>query len=192
MGTPLEKNKKYSYKDYLNWDGEERWELIDGEPILMTPSPSRLHQKILGFIFNHLYNYLQDKNCEVYSAPFDVRFAEESVNLEEIDTVVQPDISVICDKNKLDDRGCKGAPDLIIEIVSPTSVSTDYIKKLNLYCKYKVKEYWIVDPKEKTVMVYKLLADNDYGKPKIYNAEETIKVNVFPNLTINLWEIFKD
>lgn len=107
---------------------------------MMSPAPSRTHQRVSGILFNSFFNFLDGKPCEVYSAPFDVRlFTEETA--ENPDTVVQPDVVVICDPGKLDERGCQGPPDLVIEVVSPASVSFDYIKKLQLYSKYQVREY---------------------------------------------------
>ena len=183
--------EKYNYADYLTWtDENERWEIIEGEAYMMSPAPRRKHQKISGKLFLEFGKYLEEKNCEVYSAPFDVRFGK-NVNDEDIETVVQPDISVICDKNKLDDKGCIGAPDLIVEILSPSTASRDKIEKLNLYEKYEVKEYWIVEPLDETIMIFKLQKDGKYGRPDIYSVEsEDIKVGIFEDLKINVGEVF--
>ena len=191
MGLPLRKeDKKFNYADYLTWSDDERWEIIDGFAYNMTPAPSREHQEILGELFNQIKNYLKDKNCKVYVAPFDVRFSEEDEADEEIITVVQPDISIICDLNKIDKKGCKGAPDFIIEIASPSTALKDMREKLNLYERYGVKEYWIVQPENKIVMVYKLGKDKKYKKPEIFAKEEKIKISIFEGLTIDLSPVF--
>ena len=133
MGYPNRKeNNSYTYKDYLEWPEQERWELIEGVAYNMTPSPSRSHQKISAALFNALYQYLKGKNCEVYYAPFDVRLPEGVEEDHQIKTVVQPDLVVICDPLKLDEKGCQGSPDLIMEILSPSTASIDYILKLDL------------------------------------------------------------
>lgn len=193
MAIP-EKNQgvKYTYKDYLNWPGEERWELIDGIPYNMSPEPARKHQKILGELFTSIHNYLKNKECEVYSAPFDVRLLTDNIGDEETTNVVQPDISVICDSSKLDNRGCKGSPDLIMEIVSPSTLKKDLKEKFYLYERAGVKEYWIVYPDEKTIVSYILNEDGKYGRPEVYSEEDSLKVNVLESLEINLTDIFKD
>lgn len=179
-------SRKYSYTDYLTWSGNNPIELIEGVPYAMTPAPARIHQKILVELLRQISNYLVGKSCEVYMAPFDVRLANSDASDEEIENVVQPDIAIICDREKLDDKGCKGSPDLIMEVVSPSSVSMDYIKKLNLYEKYSVKEYWIIHPVDKIIMVYCLMESGKYSRPLIYTINETIKIGIFDDLTITL------
>ncbi len=181
MAYPIKKeDKKYNYGDYLTWPDGERWELIDGVAYDMSPAPSRIHQEISVEILRQIANYLVDKDCKVYNAPFDVRLPKGNEKKDEdIDTIVQPDISVVCDKSKLDDKGCKGAPELIIEIVSPFTSSMDYIKKLGLYERNQVKEYWIVQPVDKIAMIYKLMDNVRYGKPDIYSEEDEIRVGIF-------------
>ena len=183
---------RYSYKDYETWNDTARWEIIDGVPYNMSPSPSRIHQAIMGIIFNKFFNFLEGKKCKVYAAPLDVRLADEEGNEENTGNVVQPDIVVVCDNSKLDNKGVKGAPDLVVEIISPSSASMDYIKKLELYEKNNVKEYWIVHPIDKIVMVYKIGEDGKYGKPVIYSEENKVEVGILCNeLTIDLGDVFK-
>jgi len=134
------KDVKYTYKDYINWSDEESWEIIDGTLYNMSPAPTRRHQKISGELFAAIHSYLKDKTCEVYSAPFDVRLSINNENDDDITNVVQPDISVICDLMKLDDKGCNGSPDLIVEIVSPSTLKKDLKEKFYLYEKVGVKE----------------------------------------------------
>lgn len=181
----------YTYADYLNWDDDERYELIDGEPYMMSP-PLRIHQKVSGELFAQLHSYLDGKQCEVYHAPFGVRlFEEEGDRPEDVTTVVEPDLVVVCDPNKLDDRGCKGAPDLIIEILSPTTRRHDRVIKQALYQRAGVKEYWIVNPEDKTVQVLTqqegyLLPHEDYGR------EDMAKVNVLEDCSIELRKVFSE
>ncbi|MCX7904405.1 MAG: Uma2 family endonuclease [Caloramator sp.] len=183
----------YTYRDYLNFDGDTRVELIDGQFYSMTPAPSRVHQKIVTEGARIIGNFLSEKglNCEVYVAPFDVRLIEEGENEDLCKNVVQPDILVVCDKNKLDDKGCKGAPDFIIEVVSPSNASIDYVKKLYLYERFKVKEYWIVNPESKNVFVYILNSEGQYGEPHKYTFNECIYCNVFKDLIFRMDEILK-
>lgn len=185
-------DKEYSYKDYLNWPDSERWELIGGVAFNMTPAPSRKHQKVLAALLSEIYIFLKGKDCEVYGAPFDVRLPEGGEKDEEIKTVVQPDLVVVCDKSKLDDRGCKGSPDLVVEIVSPSTASKDYIEKLALYERYGVKEYWIVHPADEIVMVYKPVEDRKYGRAEIFARNDKVGVGIFDGLEIDLKEVFAE
>jgi Uma2 family endonuclease len=190
MAIPVKK-EKYTYHDYLTWAEDERCEIIEGIPYLMSPAPSRVHQEVSGELFFQIRSYLQGKNCKVYAAPFDVRlYNENQYNDNKIYNVVQPDITVVCDNSKLDEKGAKGAPDFIIEIVSPASTFLDYVKKLNLYGDYGVQEYWIVNPAKKNVLVYKIAETGKYGTPDIYVEGDCIKVGIFDNLDIDLKDIF--
>ena len=179
-----------NYADYMTWD-EGRWELIDGEVWDMTPAPSRSHQAVSGALFNALYEFFKGDDCKVYAAPFDVRLPE-SDNAEDyaVTTVVQPDISVICDPEKLDDRGCIGAPDLIIEILSPSTAAKDLKVKRALYEKHGVKEYWLVHPTDKVAMAYQLGEDGQYGKARIFDKEDILNSMQFEDLEIELTDIF--
>ena len=191
MGYPLKKEDRiYTYKDYLNWPDGERWELIEGVAYNMTPSPSRSHQKISLAIATEIYQYLKGKKCEVYQAPFDVRFPESNEKDENIKTVVQPDIVIICDPSKLDEKGCQGSPDLIIEIISPSTAPHDYITKLNLYEKNRIPEYWIIHPRDRIAMVYRRTADGKYGKAEIYSQEDAVKMGIFEDFSLNMELIF--
>lgn len=181
--------EKYTYEDYLSWPQTERWELIYGIPYAMSPAPSRLHQQISVELTSQIHNFLRGKSCEVYSAPFDVRLPEAS---GKNDTVVQPDISIICDQDKLDDLGCQGAPDLVIEILSPATASKDLREKLSLYELSGVKEYWVVDPHDKVVMVFSLDKNLQFGKPRVYSASDEIKSIAIQNMSIKLQPVFKN
>ena len=155
MALPAEKGR-YTFADCLNWDEKERAELIGGEIVMMAP-PSRVHQEICGELFRQLANFLEGKKCKVYPAPFAVRLFEKSGDAPaDVDTMVEPDISVVCDHDKLDSHGCKGAPDLVVEVLSPSTQRHDRLVKLDLYQRAGVREYWIISPEEKTAQVFLL------------------------------------
>jgi Uma2 family endonuclease len=177
--------KKHTYADYLTWQTEERWELIDGSAF-MGPAPSTAHQRCSMELARQIANFLIDKTGSVFTAPFDVRFPERAQADEEIMDVVQPDLCVICDPAKLDERGCLGAPDLIIEIVSPAGMERDHIVKKALYERNRVKEYWLVDPSAGTVTVFILEKEDRYGLPTLHTAPEKIESAAIIGLTVDL------
>ncbi len=183
MSDALAHANIYTEEDYYNLPENVRAELIDGQIYYMA-APSRIHQKILMFLSKTIANYIDSKDgsCEVYPAPFAVKLFEDDDK-----TVVEPDISVICDPNKLTDRGCTGAPDWIVEIVSPSTSSHDYIRKLNLYAKAGVKEYWIIDPRTEKVFVYHL--DQADVNADSYTFQDKIKVNIYDDLWIGFAEL---
>lgn len=178
--------KVYTYKDYLTYDENERIEIIGGKIYNMSPAPSRIHQKIIMKVSNQLENYIKTNNgsCEVYPAPFDVILINDNEDVNSSKNIVQPDISVICDKSKLTDKGCTGSPDMIIEVVSPYNPSNDFVKKLNLYEKYKAKEYWIINPMKKNILVY-TLTDNGYDMPNMYSFNDIVPVSIFREFNID-------
>lgn len=193
MALPhLKKGAKFTYGDYVNWPEDERWELIDGYAYKMSPAPSRRHQEISRDLGVKIANFLTDKSCEIYFAPFDVRLPETDEQDKDIKTVVQPDIVVVCDKNKLDDKGCRGAPDLIIEILSPFTAPKDMKIKLSLYEKHGVIEYWIVHPIDNITIVFKLGKNKKYGKPEVYTKEDKIKTAILEGLEIDLYKVFQE
>ncbi len=171
----------YTEADYYALPEDVRAELIDGQ-IYYQAAPSRIHQRLLGKIHQRIANYIDSKSgsCEVYPAPFAVKLWEDRK------TIVEPDISVICDPSKLTDQGCTGAPDWIIEIVSPGNSSHDYIRKLNLYADAGAQEYWIVNPINHTVLVYHL--EESKFEVSSYTFQEKIKVNIYDDLWINFQE----
>ncbi len=178
--------KTYTYKDYLSYDENERIEIIDGEIINMSPAPSRIHQEIITEILFKIRQYIESNNgpCKVYAAPFDVILKNDDEELINSKNIVQPDISVICDKNKLTDKGCTGSPDMIVEVVSNFNPRNDYIRKLNLYEQFKVNEYWIVNPMRKNILVY-ILTENGYDAPITYTFTDKVKVNIYDTLEID-------
>jgi Uma2 family endonuclease len=191
---PLGENLKdrYTYGDYLTWIDGERWELIDGAPYNMTPAPNRRHQQITVDLTRQFANFLLDKPCRVYVVPFDVRLPEADEVEADITTVVQPDISVICDPVKLDDAGCIGAPDLIVEILSPSTSLKDHREKFNRYERAGVKEYWLVDPANRLVTVFILGEDKTFDRADVYGDEDKIAVRTLPGLEVDLLLAFRD
>ncbi|MCI9542402.1 MAG: Uma2 family endonuclease [Lachnospiraceae bacterium] len=177
--------KIYTENDYYNLPENTRAELIDGHFYNMS-APSRIHQEILNYINNTIFNYIRSKNglCKVYPAPFAVQLFKDKT------TIVEPDISVICDKNKLTNRGCFGAPNWIIEIVSPNNANHDYIRKLNLYANAGVQEYWIVDPMTKLVYIYHFKTDHFKALPYSFNDE--IRGSIFEDFCICLKEFIAE
>jgi Uma2 family endonuclease len=186
----LQLEETYTYGDYLRWDDGQRWELIHGVAYNMSPAPTRRHQGMLTQLAGQFFDYLKDKPCELYFVPFDVRLPENDEADEEVTTVVQPDLVVICDPGKLDDRGARGAPDLIIEILSPSTSRKDMTVKFDLYEKRGVREYWIVDPSGGTVMIFHRGPDGLYGRPRMQSDEDAAPVGIFPDLVIDLKTVF--
>jgi len=181
-----QEGERYTYADYAQWNNGKRYELIDGTVFMMSPSPSPTHQEISGELFFQLRGFLEGKPCKVYSSPFDVRLNAAKKD----DTVVQPDILVVCDKTKIDDKGCNGAPDMIIEILSPSTASNDRVKKFNSYAAAGVREYWIVDPDEKSLHVC-ILENNKYTVTAYDHDEiEMVSVQVLEGCQINMKNIF--
>ena len=188
MAIPA-KNFSYTFADYLTWDSGQRIELIDGEALLMAP-PSTAHQLISMELARQLANFLEGKRCKVLPAPFAVRLFEQADERpEEVQTVVEPDLSVVCDSAKLDSRGCKGAPDLVVEVLSPSTQRHDRLVKLNLYQRAGVQEYWLVSPEERTVQV--LLLQNGLLLPhELYGVQDVAKVNILDGCFIELNKVF--
>jgi len=190
MNTALKTKGEFTYREYKTWPDDERWELINGTAYNMTPAPNRRHQEIAGALFNKFYNFLKGKKCKVYMAPFDVRIPLFNEDEDAITNIVQPDLLIICDKNKLDSKGAIGAPDLVVEILSPSTAAKDLREKMALYEQAGVLEYWLIDPHDNIVMIHKLV-QNAYGRAEIFAESENIQVALFNNeLTIELKDLF--
>jgi len=192
MGNALRKEDvevRYTYADYKGWELKpgERYELIHGAAYAMS-APSDYHQSISGEIFRQIANYLAGKPCKVRSAPYDVRlFYEEDDSDEE---VVQPDISVICDREKRGPEGCRGAPDMVVEILSPSNTAIGMEEKFHLYRDAGVREYWLIDPKNRTLKTHFFVG----GKPdmQIYAATDKAEVGIFPGFSVDLAPVFAE
>ena len=188
--SDLDLTKTYSYADYLQWTFEDRLELIKGKIFKMTPAPNLYHQDISAIVSNELFNFLKGKSCKVYSAPFDVRLPRKSDNVnEKIYTVVQPDICVICDLKKLDKRGCTGAPDIVIEILSPGNNEKELRNKYEVYEEAGVTEYWIISPQDKTFFKYTLV-DGHFQPSKLMTIGDVITTVVLPGFELDLRTVF--
>lgn len=186
MPYPMRDQAHHTYGEYLTWPEEMRYELIDGRAYAMSPAPARIHQDIVGEIFRQIANQLEDQPCRVYVAPFDVRLPELDEADADIVTVVQPDITVICDERKLDQHGCRGAPDWVIEVLSPASASHDQIRKLALFERHGVSEYWVIHPLDRIVSVYER-QDSGYPKPHLHELEGKQVSVTLPRIVID-WQ----
>jgi len=185
MQSQLRQNNNYTYADYEKLGDGKRYELIDGVIYLMSPAPAPKHQKISGELFGQLWQFLRGKPCEVYHAPIDVCLNAGGDNDK---TVVQPDIIVICDNSKLDGKRCNGVPDMIIEILSPSTANCDIFVKFNKYLQAGVREYWIVNPENKLVRVC-ILNDGKYDITDYFDTN-TIPVHVLNGCHIDMKSIF--
>lgn len=190
MALPAEK-PRYTFADALTWDEGDRIEIVDGEALMMSP-PLVDHQRICGALFAQLYDYLKGKRCEVFPAPFVVRLFEEAGDApEDVDTLVEPDITVVCDPDKLDKYGCRGAPDLVIEVLSPSTRRHDRVTKFGLYQQAGVRELWFADPETKDVQTF-LLEGGRYFAKSYGTAEDELEVAVLEDCTIDLSLVFPE
>ncbi|MDR2041784.1 MAG: Uma2 family endonuclease [Tannerella sp.] len=194
MELRLDIKKRYTYADYLTWVDHQARELLNGFIRLMSPAPTLTHAKITRTIFFELEHYVRKNNgkCQVFTAPLDVRLTKKPGEVEDdqIDTVVQPDLCIVCDESKLDERGCLGAPDMVVEITSLSSQKYDWNEKFNLYESSGVKEYWVVSPKEKGVNVFLLQEDGKYDRGVVYEGETEVPVKTLAGLRVSLGTIF--
>jgi len=180
----------YTYADYLTWDFEEIVELIKGKVFKKAAAPNRRHQEVSMNLSRILGNFLVGQKCKVYAAPFDVRFSRNPED-RKVDSVVQPDISVICDSSKLDYKGCFGAPDLIIEILSPGNSRLELHNKYELYEEFGVREYWIIYPMENSMLIYTLI-DGKYQPSRLFTSGQKVRSTVLPGLELDLQEVFSE
>ncbi|MBS4070789.1 MAG: Uma2 family endonuclease [Algoriphagus sp.] len=192
VNEPQAEYGMYSYADYLTWQFEEVVELIRGKIFKKAAAaPRRLHQKVSGELSYRFTGFLKGQKCQVYAAPFDVRFPMGSIQDHKIHDVVQPDICVICDPEKLDDRGCLGAPDLIVEILSPGNSKTELKHKFKLYESHGVREYWIIHPENQDLMIYTLV-NGKYVPSRLLTSGDVVESAVIKGFSLDLEEFFKD
>jgi len=174
-------SRLFCYQDYLHWPDDERWEIIDGIAYNMSPAPVIKHQRIVSKLFRRMVDKIEEKGCSMFIAPTDVVFDEHNI--------VQPDVFVVCDRKKITEDNIKGAPDFIIEVISPSTSLKDRREKKNLYKKFGVKEYLIVYPEDE--LVERFILENDkYGTTDIFNWDETMRMESL-GLDVNLWEVFE-
>jgi Uma2 family endonuclease len=189
MAIQAKDDKLYTYGDYISWSEDERWELIDGVAYMMA-APNTKHQRLIREMSVQIYAFLSgadhNDNCEMFFAPFDVRLPDADEDDRDVKSTVQPDIVIICDPGKLDEKGCRGAPDFVIEILSPSTASRDSITKMELYERHGVKEYWIVDPINDLVFVRVIGKDARYGSTKTFKTKDVIEATVLPGLAVKL------
>ena len=181
----LPEDRHYTYADYLEWEGSERYELIDGK-VFQSASPSVAHQAILGDLFNQFYNWLREKPYRVFAAPLDVRLFPQEDKSDK--TVVQPDLLVVCDKDKLGKGSVDGPPDLVVEIVSPSNSHPELFLKFHYYMKAGVREYWVIDSEEKKALVH--IYENGHYISSVYENNDHISVTVLPGLNIALEDLW--
>ena len=192
MELLLDLNKRYTYADYLTWADDKMRELIDGFIKLMAPAAGTLHQRTCVKLITRLSITIEKNkcNCEVFVAPFDVRLPQNGEKADEqIYNVVQPDICVVCDSSKIDEKGCVGAPDLVIEIQSFSTAKYDLTKKFDLYETSGVREYWVVYPHEKGIEVFLLQSNGKYDEGTKYDKGK-IPIHIFDNYEIDFKDIF--
>jgi len=181
---------RYSYADYLTWEIDEMVELIKGKVFKAAAAPRRKHQEIAGKLFNKFYNFLENAPCKVYISPFDVRLPVHSKKNEDIYTVVQPDICIVCDPSKLDDAGCVGAPDLVVEILSPGNNKKELKYKYEVYLESGVREYWVVHPEEQTLSVF-TLKEEGYIPSRYFVAGDLVSSAVVIGFELDVEDLFK-
>ena len=186
MGLELKDTQYYCYGDYLTWPDDARYELIDGQAYAMSPAPDLAHQDVAGEIYRQVANILKGKPCRAFIATVDVRLPKQDEADQQVDTVVQPDVLVVCDSSKLDRRGVRGAPDWVVEVLSPSTASHDQIRKRTLYERHGVKEYWLVHPVDRLLTVYRL-DGAEFGKPELYELLGETRVSVLPDIVIQ-WD----
>jgi Uma2 family endonuclease len=186
MALAMRDDGLHTYGEYLTWPDELRFELIDGVAYCMAPGPNLEHQDFAGEIYFQLRLALQGKPCRAFFAPLDVRLPKADEADERVDTVVQPDVLVVCQPDKLDRRGVRGAPDLAVEVLSPSTASHDHLRKRRVYERAGVREYWLVHPTDRMVTVYRL-ENGEFGKPEVFDMSEATPVGVLPGVVID-WE----
>lgn len=186
MGLALKDTAYHTYADYLQW-ADNDYELIDGEAYFMAPAPNLDHQEVAGEVYRQIANALTGKKCRAFIAPIDVRLAQQQGEADkQIDTVVQPDVLVVCDLGKLDRRGVRGAPDWVLEVLSPATASHDQIKKRDLYERHGVREYWLVHPVDRVLTIY-LLDGKEFAKPIIVELAGETAITVLEGVLIQ-WD----
>jgi len=182
VGSTVKKiNQQFTYADYLTWPGDERWEIINGEAYAMTPAPTTRHQRIIGHIFSQFNQFFRDKQCEPFIAPTDVVLDDRNI--------VQPDILVVCDPSKVTEKNIQGAPDLIVEILSPSTSIKDRREKKRLYERFGVSEYIIIDPFGDAAERFTLI-EGRYIASDLVNWDEVLQSSAFPELQLQLWDVF--
>ena len=194
MGLPIRKeDAHYTYQDYCKWPDDERWELIDGVAYNMCAAPSLNHQLISGDLGVDMFNFQKGKPCRVLFAAVDVFFPRvNEMDEDDVDTVVQPDLVVVCDEKKLRPKGVWGAPDLLVEILSPSTQRKDLREKFDLYQRSGVREYWVIDPRGEWVQQYVLAEDGLFGPEKLFDGKGTVNSVVMEGFSFEVADLWKN
>ncbi len=189
----LDLNKTYTYADYMTWKFQERVELFLGKVVKMSPAPNMRHQEVATVLTVKFFNFLEGKKCKVFSAPFDVRLPlpKDKQTPDKINTVVQPDITVVCDLNKLDEQGCKGAPDLVVEVLSPGNTKKEMRDKLRIYQNAGIPAYWLIDPEHEFILLYHLDKKGMYNSSLPYVEEDIIESQALKGFKLDVEEVFR-
>lgn len=175
-----------TYADYQTWPDFPRYELFSGEVYAMAPAPSINHQRLAGDIYRQASNTLKNKSCQVFIAPVDVLFPQPNETDEQISTVLQPDVFIVCDAHKVERQAVRGAPDWVVEVLSPGTAARDHIAKRRIYETAGVREYWLVDPETRMLMIYQL-QQGVYGKPEVQELIGTTPIGILPEIVIE-WD----
>jgi Uma2 family endonuclease len=183
MGLPLRDGQHHTYGEYLTWPEDVRYELIEGEAYLMAPAPDLAHQDVAGEVFSQIHTQLAGKACRAFVAPVDVRFPKRDEADDQVDTVVQPDVLVVCDPSKLDRRGVRGAPDWVLEVLSPSTAGHDQVLKRRIYERAGVREFWLVHPMDRVLTIYRL-DGVEYGKPDVQELKGSTEIRVLPSVVV--------
>lgn len=189
----LDPHARYTFADYLQWAFAERVELIRGRLMRMSPAPNTWHQRLVGRFYIAFHESLGNGPCEVFLAPFDVRLPAPGHQRSGMhaDTVVQPDLCVVCDPTLLDERGCCGAPDLIVEILSPGNSRKELSAKFDLYESSGVREYWIADPDHQHILAYTLSNEGSYSGSRPYTTSDTLQSVILPGFSLEVSKLFQ-
>jgi len=192
VGLPVRKlDRRYTYADYRTWPDDERWELIEGVAWNMSPAPAVRHQAILGELHIQVAPFVKGTRCRVFLAPFDVLLPESASQREDdVPNVVQPDLTGICEASRITERGCFGAPDWVVEILSPWTLKKDLDAKFALYERNGIREYWVIDPGSRTVHVYRREASGRYGDPLILERDADVTCPLGTGIVVHLAEVF--
>ncbi|MFV8750656.1 Uma2 family endonuclease [Nannocystaceae bacterium ST9] len=189
MTATMPVDRTYTYADLRRWPDDVRWELIEGRAYAMT-GPSWQHQAVCANLIAQFVAHFGQRGCHVFPAPFDVRLPVAGEHDDAIETVVQPDLSVVCDTSKLDARGCRGAPDLVIEILSPSTAARDQLVKRGIYERHGVREYWLVHPLDRLVTIHRRAGEAGFGPQELLEARGTMTSAGFPGLEIDWDKVF--
>lgn len=185
MTEPARRTERYTYGDYLRWTDDQRWELIDGAAYLMAPAPNWRHQELAGEVFAQLRNQLIGKPCRPAIAPLDVRLPKCDEADERVDTVVQPDVLIVCQSERIDRRGVRGAPSFVLEVLSPSSASHDQIRKRRVYERAGIAEYWILHPVDGVLTIYRRGSAESFAPPEIVEASGVIELSSVPGVSVD-------